>query len=121
VTINEHLQQQIRIGDRAKWAGVVAVVAVTAVEVFRNRSRAETYAWMAVVMVPWLAAISVLGRGVKCPRCQKNLYKELVAVRKPTALTLLRDAKRELFGNDPLPLEACPHCGCRFTEPYVGG
>jgi hypothetical protein len=121
MTIGEHLQQQIRIGNRVKWAGIFAVLVVTAVEVFSHRSRAETYTWMAVVMVPWIVAIIVLGRRVKCQRCQKNLYKELVIVKVPTMLALFRDATRECFGDEPLPLEACPQCGCRFSEPYVGG
>lgn len=104
MTIGEHLQQQIRIGNRVKWAGIFAVLVVIAVAVFRQ-----------------LVAIIELGRRVKCPRCQKNLYKELVIVKVPTMLALLRDATRECFGDEPLPLEACPQCGCRFSEPYVGG
>lgn len=103
MTIGEHLQQQIRTGNRVKWAGLGAVLAVITAEVFRNRSGAETYAWMAVVVVPWLAVITMLGRGVKCRRCQKNLCKELVIVKVPTMLALLRDATRECFGDEPLP------------------
>src|SRR5262245_14174090 len=57
---------------------------------------------LAVALVALVATV----RRVKCPRCQKNLYKELAGTTL-TALTLLRVAKREILGQDPLPLDAC--------------
>lgn len=71
-------------------------------------------------MVPWLIAVVVVGRRMRCPRFQKNLFKDLVHSA-PTVLTLFGTAKRELFGHEPLRLEGCPQCGCRFSEPYFGG
>jgi hypothetical protein len=120
VTISEHLQRQVRNSQRVKWTGVLAVVVVAFVAVSLKRSNAETYVWMAVVVVPWLAALAVFGKRVKCPRCQKNLSGDLAST-VASPLTLLRDAKREVTGRDPIALEACPQCGCRFSEPYVGG
>ena len=119
ITISEHLQKQVRNSQRAKWTGVLAVVVVAFVAVSLKRSNAETYVWMAVVVVPWLVALAVFGKRVKCPRCQKNLSGHLASTI-ASPLTLLRDAKREVAGRDPIALEACPQCGCRFSEPYVG-
>lgn len=111
----------------------IRFLTVIAVEVVRNRSRVETYAWMAVVLVPWLAAISALGKRVKCPRCQKNLYKELAAVRSPTALTSVTLARAAELGvterTDCCQSRQTPsspgswqrsHCRMRETPP-VGG
>ena len=119
-TISEHLRRQVQGFQRVKWAGVLAVVVVAFVAVSLKRSNAETYIWMAMVLAPWLIVLAVFGRRVKCPRCQKNLFDELGSS-VPTPLTVLRDAKREVTGRDPIALEACPQCGCRFSEPYVGG
>jgi hypothetical protein len=40
---------------------------VAFVQATLKHSNAETYAWMAVIAAPWLVAISVAGRRVKCP------------------------------------------------------
>jgi hypothetical protein len=119
VTISEHLQLRIRAYQRIKWAGVLVLVIMAFVQVTLEHSDAELYAWMAVIAAPWLVAASVIGKRVRCPRCQKNLFREL-AYSIATPLTLLRDFKREVIGRDPVALEACPHCGCKFSEPYVG-
>jgi hypothetical protein len=119
VTISEHLQKQIRAYQRIKWAGVFVLMVVAFVQVSLKHSNAETYAWMAVITAPWLITVSIIGKRVKCPRCQKNLFREL-AYGISTPLTLLRDVKREVIGKDPVALETCPECNCRFSEPYVG-
>lgn len=119
MNISEHLQRQIRVFQRIKWAGVLVLMAVAFVQVALKHSNAETYAWMAVIAAPWLVAISMVGKRVKCPRCHKSLFREL-AYGVSTPLTLLRDAKREVIGRGPIALEACPQCGCTFSESYVG-
>src|SRR5258707_9445600 len=99
MTISEHLRLQIRAYQRIKWAGV-SVLAVTAcVQVALKHSNAQSYEWMAVIAAPWLVAVSVVGKRVKCPRCQKNLFREL-AYSISTPLTLLRDVRREVTGRD---------------------
>ena len=118
MTISEHLQQHVRVYQRIKWAGLFVLVVTTSVQVTIKHSNAETYAWMALIAAPWLVAASVAGKHVKCPRCQKHLFREL-AYSVPTASTLLGDFKREVTGHNALALEACPQCGVRFSEPLV--
>jgi len=120
VTIAEHLHLQVRIYNRVKWAGVLVVVVLVFHQVYLKHSNVEMYAWIAGPIIPWLVACSVYGRRIRCPRCQTKLFKEL-ASNTSTGFTLVRDARRELQGQDPLRLDACPQCGCRFNEPYVGG
>lgn len=38
------------------------------VQVTLKHPDAESYAWMAVIAAPWLVAVSVIGKRVKCPR-----------------------------------------------------
>jgi hypothetical protein len=64
------------------------------VQVTLKHSDVESYAWMAAIAAPWLVAVSVVGKRVKCARCQKNLFREL-AYGIGTPLTLLRDGSRE--------------------------
>ena len=117
MTISEHLRLQIRAYQRIKWAGVFVLVVTAFVQVTLKHPNAQSYAWMAVIAAPWLVTVSVVGKRVKCPRCQKNLFREL-AYGISTPLTLLRDVRREVTGRDPVALEACPQCGCGFSEPY---
>ena len=118
MTISEHLHLQIRAYQRIKWSGVFVLMVMAFVQVTLKHSHAESYVWMAVIAAPWLVAVSVVGKRVKCPRCQKNLFREL-AYSIDTPLTLLRNVKREVIGQDPVALEACPQCGCRFSEPHL--
>ena len=120
MTIAEHLQTQIRTCNRIKWVGGLTVLLVTAHQVYLKHSSAEMYAWMAVVIAPWMAVFIAFSSRIRCPRCQKSLFTEL-AGSTPTPFTIVRDARREWSGSDPLTLDACPHCRCSFSEPYVGG
>jgi hypothetical protein len=120
VTIGEHLQRQIRTCNRIKWGGVALVTVVASYHAYLEHSNVEAYAWMAAAVIPWIVALTAFGKRVRCPRCQMYLYKELQGP-VPNALTVLGAAKRELGGVVTLPIEACPQCGTKFTEPYVGG
>lgn len=120
MTIAEHLLQLLRTCNRIKWVGVLLVVVIAVQEVALQRSKAETYAWMGAVTVPWLVVFIAFVKRVKCPRCQNPLFREL-APSMPNAFTVLRVAKQELAGKRPLALDACPQCGCSFSEPYFGG
>lgn len=119
MTIGEHLQRQVRTCNRIKWAGIAVLVIVTFQQVDLKHSSIVTYSWMAVVVFPLLVLLSVFAKRVRCPRCQKYLFKEL-SVNSLNRFTFLRDAKREWSGNGPLALDACPQCGGSFSEPYVG-
>ena len=120
MTIGEHLHRQVRTCNRIKWAGVLVLVMVAFQQVYLKHSSAVTYSWMAVAIAPWVVALIAFGTRVRCPQCQKGLFKDL-AGNTPTALSVLRDAKREWIGNERLTLDACPQCGCRFSDPFVEG
>lgn len=120
MTIGEHLQRQVRTCNRIKWAGIAILAIVTFQQVDLKHSSVVTYSWMAAVIGPLLLVLGAFAKRVRCPRCQKYLFREL-ASHNLTRFTVLRDAKREWSGNTPLAFDACPQCGGSFSEPYVGG
>ncbi len=120
MTIAEHLQQQVRLCHRIKWGTIFVMLFVAIQQVALNHSKVDTYAWMLVVAAPCVAALVVVTKRLKCPRCQKPLYMEL-AHSMPTMFGMFGLAKRELGGKQPLALDACPRCGCSFSEPHFAG
>ncbi len=119
MTIGEHLQRQVRTCNRIKWAGIAVLFMVTFQQVALKHSSVVTYSWIAAVIVPLLVVLGAFAKRVRCPRCQKYLFKEL-ASNTLTRFPVLRHAKREWSGNQPVALDVFPQCGGSFSKPYVG-
>jgi hypothetical protein len=97
MTIGDYLRKQTRTINTIKWVGVG--LAVVMAFVHGREPGVIAYAWIVAPMIPAIGIMMVLGRRLRCPRCQTALNQQL------------------LLSRDRVPLLSCPKCGADFNEP----
>jgi ribosomal protein S27AE len=100
MTITEHLTRQMKTINLVKWGGVGIALVLGFVHV--HDANLPAYAWIIAPMIPTLAIMIVLGKRLKCPRCQASL-------------------SQNMYARDRVPLRFCPKCGTDFNEPMPAG
>jgi hypothetical protein len=100
MTTIEHLTRQMRTINLVKWGGVVIALVLAFVHV--REPKTHTYAWIIAPMIPTVAIMILLGKRLKCPRCQASLT-------------------QNFYARDRVPLRFCPKCGADFNEPMPEG
>jgi hypothetical protein len=100
MTVTEQLTRQTKTINIVKWGGVAIALILAFVHVHDHRL--PSYAWIIAPMIPAVAIMILLGKRLKCPRCQAPLSQILMA-------------------RDRVPLRFRPKCGADFNEPIPGG